>query len=105
VLVDPLDRQRGLLTVHQIWRDLFLDVSLVFVVIHGDAGGRDEVDALEQGCCSGGGGSVVISQLRRWDVVVLGPMQHKDVPRSTCHSDMCLAACSGPFHRLTKPRW
>jgi hypothetical protein len=29
VLVDPSDRQRGLLAVLQIWRDLFLDVSLV----------------------------------------------------------------------------
>jgi hypothetical protein len=105
VLVDPSDRQRGLLAVHQIWRDLFLDVSLVFVVIDGDAGGRGEVDALEQGCWSRGGGSVVISQLRWWDAVVLGPMQHGDVPRSTCHIDMCLAACSRYVHRLTKPRW
>jgi hypothetical protein len=60
VLVDPSDRQRDLLVVHQIWRDLFLDMSLVFVVIHGDVGGRGEVDALEQGCWSGGGGSVII---------------------------------------------
>jgi hypothetical protein len=36
--VDPSDRQRGLLAVLQIWRDLFLDVSLVPVVIHGGAG-------------------------------------------------------------------
>jgi hypothetical protein len=26
-------------------------------------------------------------------------------PRSTCHRDMCLGACSRPVHRLTKPRW
>jgi hypothetical protein len=25
--------------------------------------------------------------------------------RSTCHNDMCLATCSEPVHRLTKPRW
>jgi hypothetical protein len=59
VLVDLLDRQLGLLAVLQIWRDLFLDVSLAFVVIHDNAWGRDEVDALERGCWSNGGGSVV----------------------------------------------
>jgi hypothetical protein len=59
VLVDLLDQQLGLLAVLQIWRDLFLDVSLAFVVIHDRAGGRGEVDALERGCWSGGGGSVV----------------------------------------------
>jgi hypothetical protein len=32
------------------WRRI--NVSLVFVVIDGDAGGRGEVDALEQGCWS-----------------------------------------------------
>jgi hypothetical protein len=55
------DRQLNLLIVCQIWRDLFLGVSLAFVVIHGNAEGRDEVDALEQGGWSGGGGSGVIS--------------------------------------------
>jgi hypothetical protein len=50
VLVDLSDRQCGLLVVHQIWRDLFLDVSLTSVVSYGGAGGRDEVGALERGC-------------------------------------------------------
>ncbi|KAK1615382.1 hypothetical protein QYE76_020899 [Lolium multiflorum] len=31
-------RRLGLLAVHQIWRDLFLDVSLAFVVVHDGAG-------------------------------------------------------------------
>jgi hypothetical protein len=44
----------------QIWQDLFLDVSVAFVVIRGDAGGRGEMDALEQGCWSGGGGSIAV---------------------------------------------
>jgi hypothetical protein len=52
-LFDPSDRQYGLLVVHQIWQDLFLDVSLVFIVIHGGARGRGEVDTREQGCWSG----------------------------------------------------
>jgi hypothetical protein len=38
VLVDFSDQQRGLLAVHQIWRDLFLDVSLVSVIFCGGAG-------------------------------------------------------------------
>jgi hypothetical protein len=105
VLVDLSDRQCGLLAVHQIWRELFLGVSLASIVSCGGAGGRGEVGALERGCWSGGGGSVVIPRLCWWDAVVLGPRKHGDVPRSTCHSDMCLAACSGPVHRLTKPRW
>jgi hypothetical protein len=37
-------------------------------------------------------------RLHRWEAVDLGPRQHEDVPRSTCHNDMCL-------HRLIKPRW
>jgi hypothetical protein len=40
VLVDPSDRWLGLLAFLLIWRDLFLCVSLVFVVIHIGAGGR-----------------------------------------------------------------
>jgi hypothetical protein len=36
---------------------MFLDVSLAFVIIRGGAGGRGEMDALEQGCWSGGGGT------------------------------------------------
>jgi hypothetical protein len=71
----------------------------------GGAGGQGEVGALERGCWSGGGGSIVIPRLQRWDAVVLDPRKHGDVPRSTCHNDMCLAACSGPVHRLTKPHW
>jgi hypothetical protein len=35
-------------------------VSLVPVVIHDGVGGRGEVGALEHGCWSGGGGSIVI---------------------------------------------
>jgi hypothetical protein len=93
VLVDHLDRLRGLLVVIQIWRDLFLDVSLVPVVIHGDAGSQDEVGALKHGCWSGGGGSFVISRLRRLNTMAPGSMKHGDVSRSTCHSDMCLVAC------------
>jgi hypothetical protein len=34
--------------------------------------------------------------------VVISSRQHKDNPRSTCHIDMCLTACSKRFHRLTK---
>jgi hypothetical protein len=105
VLVDPLDRQRGLLAVLQIWQDLFVDVSLVHVVIHGGARGWGEVGALEHGCWSGGGGSIVIPRLRRWDTMALGPIKHGDIPRSTCHNDMCLLACSRPIHRLKKPCW
>jgi hypothetical protein len=47
VLVDLSGRQVGLLTGLQIWRDLFLDVSLAFVVVHDGAGGRGEVVLLE----------------------------------------------------------
>jgi uncharacterized membrane protein len=44
----------GLLVVLQIWRDLFLGVSLAF------AGGRGEVVSMEQGCWSGGGISTIL---------------------------------------------
>jgi hypothetical protein len=44
VLVDLSDQRLGLLSVLQIWRGLFLDVSLAFVVSQG------EVVSLEQGC-------------------------------------------------------
>jgi hypothetical protein len=50
VLADFLDRRLGFLTILQIWRDQFLGVSLTFVVIHGGAGGWDEVDSPERGC-------------------------------------------------------
>jgi hypothetical protein len=99
VLVDLSDWQPGLLTVLQMWWDLFLDVSPAF------AGGQDEVVSLEWGCWSGDGWSIVLLRLCRWKVMDLGPRQHGDVPQSTCHSDMCLAACSGPVNRLTKPCW
>jgi hypothetical protein len=56
-----------LLVVLHIWRDLFLRVSLAF------AGGRGEVVSLEQGCWSGGGGSIVFLRLRRWETAGLGP--------------------------------
>jgi hypothetical protein len=99
VLVDISDRQLGLLVVLQIWRDLFLGVSLAF------ADGRGEVVSLEQRYWSGGGGFTVLLRLHRWEAADLGPRQHGDIPRSTCHNDMCLAACSRPVHRLTKPCW
>jgi hypothetical protein len=47
VLVDLSGRQLGLLAVLQIWRDLFLDVSLAFVVVHDGTGDRGEVVLLE----------------------------------------------------------
>jgi hypothetical protein len=74
-------------------------VSLAFVVRWG------EVISLEQGCWSGGGGSAVLHRLHRWEAADLDPGQHRDVPRSTCHIDMCLAACNRLLHRLTKPHW
>jgi hypothetical protein len=37
VLVISSDRQLGLLGALQIWRDLFLDVSLAFIVFHDGA--------------------------------------------------------------------
>jgi hypothetical protein len=73
------------------------------MVIHDGSGSQDEVVLLEQGCWSGGGGFVVLLRLSRWEATDLSPRQHGDVPRSTCHSDMCLAACSMFVHRLTKP--
>jgi hypothetical protein len=45
------------------------------------------------------------SRLHRWEAENLGPRQHGDVPRSTCHSYMCLATRSRSVHRLTKPHW
>jgi hypothetical protein len=60
VLVDPLDRQLGLLVVRQMRRDLFFDMSLTFIIIHDSDVGRGKVDALEGGCWLGGGGSVVL---------------------------------------------
>jgi hypothetical protein len=48
----------------------------------------------------------LLLRLRRWEATDLDPRQHvRGHPQSTCHSDMCLVACSGPVHRLTKPRW
>jgi hypothetical protein len=55
------------------------------------------VGALEHRCWSGGGGFVVIPRVRVWDMISLGSMKHGDIPRSTCHSEMCLVACSMLF--------
>jgi hypothetical protein len=35
----------------------------------------------------------------RWEAEDLDLRQHGDVPRSTCHNDMCHAACSGSVKR------
>jgi hypothetical protein len=59
VLFDPSDRQLGLLAILQIWRDLFLGVSLAY------AGGWGKMISPERGCWSGGGGFAVLSRLRR----------------------------------------
>jgi hypothetical protein len=96
VLFGPSDWQLGLLAVLQIWRDLFLGVSPTY------AGGRGEMVSLERGCWSRGGRSAVFLRLHRWEAAGLGPRQHGDTLRWTCHSDMCLAACCRPVHRLTK---
>jgi hypothetical protein len=61
--------------------DLFLDVSLSLIIIHGSIGGRGEVDALERKCWTGGDGSIVFPLLRWWDAEVLGPRQHGVVLR------------------------
>jgi hypothetical protein len=63
-----------------------------------------------QGGCSGARGLV-----RRWWVCCYSPTLSMECggswsktawgcPRSTCHDDMCLVACSVPVHRLTKLR-
>jgi hypothetical protein len=57
-----------------------------------------EADALEQGCWSRGGESIIFTQLFWRDAMDLGPRQHGDVLRLTCHSNMCLTACSGSVH-------
>jgi hypothetical protein len=49
VLFGSSDRQLGLLVILQIWRDLFLGLSLSY------AGGRGEVVSLERGYWSEGG--------------------------------------------------
>jgi hypothetical protein len=73
--------------------------------VAGSRCGWGEVVYLEWGCWSGGGGSAILLWLRQWEAIVLCRRHHGDVLRSTCHSDLCLAACSGSVHRLTKPRW
>lgn len=73
MLVDLSGRRLGLLVVLQIWRDLFLNVSLAFVVVHDGPGGQGEVVLLERRCWSGGGGYVVLLRLRRWEAAYLGP--------------------------------
>jgi hypothetical protein len=72
-LMATRDRHLGPLVILQIWLDLFLDVSLTLLVIHDNIGGRGEVDALEQGCWCGGGGSIVSPGLHRWDAMALAP--------------------------------
>jgi hypothetical protein len=47
---------------------------MTFVFIHRGAEARGKVDALEQGSCPRGGGSVVIPRVREWDAVDLGPI-------------------------------
>jgi hypothetical protein len=64
MLVDLAGRRLGLLVALQILRDLFLDMSLAFVVAHDGAGDRGEVDALKQGCWFGGSEFAVIPRLR-----------------------------------------
>jgi hypothetical protein len=82
-----------------------MSVSPVFIIIYDDVGGRGEVDALEQGCWSEGGGFAVLPRLLRRDAMDLGLKQHGDVLRSPCYNDMCLVVCNMPVHRLTKPCW
>ena len=52
---------------------LVSDVSLAFVVTRGGVAGQGEVDALEQGFWSEGGGYVFLPGLRRWDEADLDP--------------------------------
>jgi hypothetical protein len=70
-------------------------VSLAFIIIHGGARGQGKVDALVQGGWSGGGGSVVIPRLCRWNAADLGPRQHGDVPgrHATATCALLLAVC------------
>jgi hypothetical protein len=74
-------------------------VSLAFVVVYGSAGAGARWMLWSEDV----GLEAVLPRLRRWDAVDLDLKQHGDVLRSTCHNDMCLAACGGPVHRLTKP--
>jgi hypothetical protein len=48
VLIGHSDWQLGLLADPQIWRDQFLDVSLVFMIFHDSAGGRGKMILLER---------------------------------------------------------
>jgi hypothetical protein len=34
-------------------------------------------------------------RLHWWEMIDLGPRQHGDIHRLTCHNAMCLAACRG----------
>jgi hypothetical protein len=60
----------------------------MFVVSCSGIWGRGEVDALERGFLSEGGGSIILPRLHQWDAVDLGLRKHGDVPQSTCHIDM-----------------
>jgi hypothetical protein len=53
----------GLLNVLRIRRDLFLGVSISFVVTRDECGDRSKVDLLERRCWSGDGGYVVLLRL------------------------------------------
>ena len=105
MLVGLSDQQLGLLVVPQIWRDPFLVVSLAFVVIRDDdAGGRGEVVLLEQGCWSGGGGSVVPLRHRRWEATYLGPRQHGDIPTVDVpqrHVPCCVQQACSSTHKTS----
>jgi hypothetical protein len=86
-----------------IWRDLFLGVSLAFVVIHNGAGGRGEVDALEKECWSEGGGSIVIPDFvdgMRWILVQDNTgTSLVDVPQR--HVPRCLQQACPSTHRAS----
>jgi hypothetical protein len=93
-LSHPSDRQLGLLASLQIWRDMFLG-ALAY------AGCQGEMVSLERECWSGSGGSIVLLRLRRWEVASLGPRQHEDIPRLTCHRNVprCVQQTCSSTHK------
>jgi hypothetical protein len=97
VFVDPSDRQLGLLVVLQIWRDLFLVVSLAF------AGGRGEVISLEQGCWSRGGircSSPTLSMRggRSWSKTARG---HPPIDVTHRHVSCCVQRTCSSTHKFS----
>jgi hypothetical protein len=102
---DPLDWLLGLLVVLRIWRDQFLSVSLAFAVSYGGVRCQGEVEALERGFCSeGGGGYVILPRLCRWDAIDLGLTKQGGVSWSTCHIDMwpsCLQWVCLSIHKVS----